>query len=34
MQNSPNLNNTQKEIIERLFGQIERIADNKGGMYI
>lgn len=31
--NSPNLNNTQKLIIENLFEQIERCANN-GGKYI
>lgn len=31
--NSPNLNNTQKLIIENLFEQIERCAEN-GGKYI
>ena len=32
--NSPNLNNTQKTIIEHLFEQIEKATQNKGGTYI
>ena len=32
--NSPNLNNTQKTIIEHLFEQIEKAAENRGGAYI
>ena len=32
--NSPNLNNTQKSIIEHLFERIERVAENNGGGYV
>lgn len=34
MKNSPNLNVTQKEVIERLLNDIERIAKNDGGVYM